>query len=57
MFKKLFKCESDVFCDLAQQKRRDVPTRVKGYRCAPAVRMTILSMRTSPPHLGKAKSL
>ena len=44
MFEKLFKCEADVFRDLPQEKRRDVPTRVKGYRRAPSIRMTILSM-------------
>ena len=54
MFKEPLDREADVLHDLTEQKRGDVPSRVKRYGRSSSVRVSILPMRPSPPNVNKA---
>lgn len=55
MLEKLADRKPNVFCDLTQQNRRDVPTLMKRYGRTTAIAMSILLMRSTLPDLDKAK--
>ena len=49
--------DPDIFGDLPQQNRGDIPTAMERYRCASTVRMTVLLVGASLSNLGKTQRL
>ena len=54
---KLIHRETDVSCDLSQESRGDITTRVKRDGRATAIRVSILSVGASLPHFNEAARL
>jgi hypothetical protein len=49
--------QSDVLRDLTKKQRGNVTTGVKRHRCAPAIGMPVLAVRTAPANLHETKTL
>ena len=57
MLQELIHRQPDVFRDLTKKQRGNVTTGVKRHRCAPAIGMAVLAVRTTSANLRETKAL
>ena len=57
MRQELIDRQPDVLRDLTKKQRGNVTTGVKRHRCAPAIGMAVLAVRTAPANLHETKTL